>query len=369
MTGAVLDGNIAPVVALPDRTLVIRFGRIGDILVVTPVLRALRRASPTMRVDMLTTDEGRAVLAHNPNVTAVHVLRARRPHRLINPERRRLERHLSALLFDAVVLLEGAERYRDLAGRIGARRVYGYARRDAPAGPHEAERGSGHELDNAFAVLERMGVAPDGVHYDFPVPGPARARADRLLAGAAGRPVIGVHAGFHRRRFQRRTHAKAWPVERWADVVGRLARGGERCVVLTGSRREAGLNRAILRRLPPGLAVDLAGRTDLDTLAGLISRCAVFVAPDTGPAHLAAAVRTPLVALFGPKAPHIMGPLGDDARIIRLYPEPSPSTAKERAGHHPRMWAITAEDVVAAAERVCAVAMRTGRVATERMGP
>ncbi|MGH7504989.1 MAG: glycosyltransferase family 9 protein, partial [Longimicrobiales bacterium] len=138
-------------------------------------------------------------------------------------------------------------------------------------------------------------------------------------------------------------------------------------VVLTGSAAERELNRTIVERLGREAAdpfrrsplsgsspriIDLAGRTDLRTLAAVIERCTVFVASDTGPAHLAAAVGTPLVALFGPKPSHVMGPLGHDARIARLHPPPSTVPDTERGHHHARMWAIEVDHVMAAVERV-----------------
>ncbi|MCI0435229.1 MAG: glycosyltransferase family 9 protein, partial [Gemmatimonadetes bacterium] len=332
------------------------------------VLRALRRAHPGMRIDVLTSAEGRAVLSSNPHVHAVHVLRARRPPRELNPWRVALERRLAASAYDAVVLLEGAERYRDLAARSGAT-VWTWARDGRTPGPREAVRGSHHELFNFFAVLERMGIAPAGVHYDFPIGAPARARADALLElhGAGTGVRIGVHPGFHQRRTRlpTRVSAKAWPLGRWAAVIERLSRARERAIVLTGTRRERERNRAIAARAAAARTIDIAGETDLEVLAAVISRCDVFISPDTGPAHLAAAVDTPLVALFGPKAPHIMGPLGDERRIIRLYPDPSDASPQERQGHHPRMWAITVGDVVAPAERMLAVHTGPGAEAAE----
>ena len=347
--------------AVGERTLVVRFGRLGDMLVVTPALRAIRRAAPDARVDVLTSHDGRTVLARNPHVHALHVLRARRVPRAINIERLRLEARLRAIGFDSVFLLEGAHRYRDLVRRLRAPRVYTFALAGETADAFHAPRGDGHELHNFFAVLALAGIAPDGEQYDFSLPDPARARARTLLEAAGLRgpsigpspaptgTLVGVHAGFHRRRLRRRTHPKAWPLERWSRVIVQLAeRTGSR-FVLTGSQRERALNDRIIAGLPSGLAHNMAGETDIETLAAIIDQCDVFIAPDTGPAHLAAAVGTPVVALFGPKPPHIMGPRGDERIIARLYAEPSAADERERQGHHPRMWALQAEDVVDAA--------------------
>jgi heptosyltransferase I len=339
-----------------SRILVIRFGRIGDMLVATPALRAIRRAYPQVPVDVVTTGAGVVTLAGLDTVDDVLELRNRRVPPLLNPERRRLVGTLRARGYDVVFLLEGAERYRRLAADVGAPVVYTFARDDEPATPVRARRAPDrHEGRRFLDVLALAGIPAAGEQYDFHVDDPAREQAAALLARAGippGARIAGIHAGQYRKRSLRRgPHAKAWPTDRYAEVVRRLSGDGF-AVVLTGSAEERALNRDILSLLPPGAAADLAGRTDLRTLAAVIERCTVFLAPDTGPAHLAAAVGTPLVALFGPKAPHIMGPLGDDARIVRLYPEPSTASAEARRGYHPRMFAITVQDVMAALRRV-----------------
>lgn len=337
------------------RILVIRFGRIGDILVLTPALRAIAGAHPDAEIDVLTTAAGVATLAGNPHVRDVFELRARRLPRLLNRERARLVRQLRGRAYDAAFLFEGAQRYRTLADDIGAPTTWSFARDDEPETPTRVRRAPDrHEGLRFLDVLARAGIPAAGVHYDFHVDDAARERARTLLdeAGIArDARIAGIHAGHFQRGLRlRKPHAKTWPADRYAEIIRRLDALGY-TVVLTGGAGERVLNRRIAALA--GVAVtDLAGRTDLRTLAAVIQRCDVFLAPDTGPAHLAAAVRTPLVALFGPKPPHIMGPLGDDARIVRLHPEPSGEDDAARGGHHPRMWAITVEDVMRAIGRL-----------------
>jgi ADP-heptose:LPS heptosyltransferase len=337
------------------RVLVIRFGRVGDMLVVTPALRALRQRIPGGRIEVLTTAAGAATLATNPNADSTHVLRWRRVPAALNLERARLVRRLRRARFDTIFLFETGERYRKLANAIGVPRVCTFARADEDADAFHARRGDRHEAQHFADVLALAGVQTDGLHYDYPVGDAARARAGELLGAhgvARSETLVGVHAGHFVRRRRRLPHPKAWPAERYVEVIRALANRGVDRVVLTGSPMERELNARIAASLPDDLTVDLAGATDLESLAAVIERCAVFIAPDTGPAHLAAAVRTPLVALFGPKAPHFMGPRGDETRIRRLYPEPADASKKERRGHHPRMWAITVADVLEAVDQM-----------------
>lgn len=333
-------------------------------LVVTPVLRALRRHHPTASIDVLTSTESRAVLSRNPHVERVFTLRSRRIPRAINVEQALLLTALRARAYDTVFLLEGAERYQRLASAMGARRVLTFASGGRPPDATHASRGAGHELDNFFAVLALDGVLSDGDHYEFPLREEARVRARALLATDDSDVAwVGVHTGFHRRRWHLGTHAKAWPTERWRDVIRQLAREPGHRVVLTGSIRERAFNQRLLAELPAGTAFDVAGATDLETLGALIAECAVFISSDTGPAHLAAAVGTPLVALFGPKAPHVMGPRGDERRMRLLWKDAL--DARGNGDHHPRMSAIGVTDVLEAADAM----LRTSDRAAARLSP
>jgi len=346
------------------RVLVVRYGRIGDMLVVTPALRAIKRAHPDARIDVLTSRDGLAVLAENPCVDAVHRLEWRRVPRLLNPPRAAVLRRLRAKGFDTIFLFEGGEHHRALVRDLHVPRVFTFVRPGQEADAFHARRQRHHELFNFFAVLALASVQPDGENYDFTVGEPARLEAARLLAGAGLDPlskIAGLHAGhFRRKRITRQPHPKTWPIERWIETAKGLLDTGHSAVLLTGSRSERTLNQRIARALPPGRAVDLAGQTNLRTLAAVIERCRIFIAPDTGPAHLAAAVNTPLVALFGPKPPDIMGPRGDEARIARLFPLPSTASDKQQRRHHPRLWATTPSDVLAAVNRVLDAPASTG---------
>jgi ADP-heptose:LPS heptosyltransferase len=137
-----------------------------------------------------------------------------------------------------------------------------------------------------------------------------------LLAAAAGppanRPLVGLHIGAGRA-------VKEWPPERMAEVGAWAVRERGAALVLTGSAADRAAADQVRRALPPSATVvDTVGGADLVALAAVISRLSLLITPDTGPMHLAAAVGTPLVALFGPSSPDRWGPLTQDARIVRV---------------------------------------------------
>jgi ADP-heptose:LPS heptosyltransferase len=123
-----------------------------------------------------------------------------------------------------------------------------------------------------------------------------RAEARRLLAeaGALARPLIGIHASGGR-------PIKQWPIERWAAVGARLQEDFGASVVLTGSEADRPLSERLRRALRH--AVDLAGRLSMRQTMAVIAELDLFLSPDTGPMHLACAVGTPSVSVFGPSDP------------------------------------------------------------------
>ena len=188
-----------------------------------------------------------------------------------------------------------------------------------------------HEVPRWCRLLQASGIPADPSALDLPAPsGPPP-------PGTEGATVI--HPGAA-------SGARRWPVERWVEVARhQVARG--RSVVLTGSAGEQALADEVAERagLDPDHAV-LAGRTDLLGLAGTIAAAGLVLCGDTGVAHLATALGTPSVVLFGPMPPSQWGPPPDRPQHVALW-----------AGHHgdphadqphPGLLQITVDDVLAA---------------------
>jgi ADP-heptose:LPS heptosyltransferase len=153
----------------------------------------------------------------------------------------------------------------------------------------------------------RPGPAPSA---RLVVPPDAKSRANTLL-GQARRPLIGVHASGGR-------ESKQWHLDRFADVARELARQRGGTIVLTGAKSDRPLVDAVAARLGGISKIDVCGTLDLVDLAAVLSRLDVLVTGDTGPMHLAAAVSTPVVALFGPADPRRYGPSASLQRILRV---------------------------------------------------
>ncbi|MGE5198612.1 MAG: glycosyltransferase family 9 protein, partial [Rhodospirillaceae bacterium] len=148
------------------------------------------------------------------------------------------------------------------------------------------------------------------------IPEAARAEADALIGGVPGmtpgRLLVGLHVGAGRA-------VKEWPASRLADVGAWAALERGAAIILTGSSDDRAAADEVRRALPGDAAIaDTVGRAGLLALAAILSRLSLFVTPDTGPMHLAAAVGAPVVALFGPSSAERWGPLSPKARIVRV---------------------------------------------------
>jgi ADP-heptose:LPS heptosyltransferase len=178
-------------------------------------------------------------------------------------------------------------------------RLIAFAHRDVPAtdgGPKWDP--DEHEVARWCRLLRSAGIecTPDDLELEVP---PSWYRAGTLASAIdAGTTVVHPGAGFGARR---------WPVDRFA-AVARAERARGRAVVVTGSRSERALGQRLVEAAGLPRASLLAGRTDVAALTAIVARAGRVVCGDTGVAHVATAVQTPSVVLFGPTSPATWGP-------------------------------------------------------------
>jgi ADP-heptose:LPS heptosyltransferase len=146
-----------------------------------------------------------------------------------------------------------------------------------------------------------IGAAPAGLPTEFPLTAAERVSAAALIGPPDGRLVVDLHVGSS-------DPSRRWPAASFARLGDRLAAERQVRIVLTGSDQERSLTAAV-RRAMKSPAIDLAGRTDLGEFAAIISALDLVVTNDTSASHVAAAMRTPSVVLFGPSRPDRWAPL------------------------------------------------------------
>jgi len=306
------------------RILFITSNRIGDAVLSTGLLGHLVDAHP----------DARFTVACGP--VAAPLLRAvPRLDRLIPLVKRPFARHWLALWlacagtrWDLVVDLRNS-----VASRLLASRRLAVLRRLPNA----------HKVEEIAAVL---GVAPPPAPRLW-IDAEAQAQADRLLPAGVPLLAIGPTANWP---------GKEWPVGRFADLARRLTGPDgplpEARVAVLAAGPEADRARPLLTALGPG-AIDLVGRTDPLAAAACLKRAALYVGNDSGLMHIAAAVGTPTVGLFGPGWPETYGPWGPRARAVVSAEPRERLFGRWKAGEAGLMDGIALESVEAAARALC----------------
>ena len=193
-----------------------------------------------------------------------------------------------------------------------------------------------HVAVNTARLVERAFDAPTRAATDMPhptlkVPDDARRQAAALLGPAkASGTLVGLQPGAGR-------SIKEWDPIRLAEVGRQLAREADVTLVLLGSVGDQTLLGAVARALPPDVrVVQVPPAVDLVVLAAILERLALFITGDTGPMHMAAAVGTPVVAIFGPSLPSRYAPLVEPSRIVRVDLPCSPCNRLR----HPPAWCV-----------------------------
>ncbi len=302
----------------PRNILLIRPDHLGDVLLLTPALHALREALPTARLTLLLGPWGAQAVQGNPEVEAVELCEfpgfERKPKRNSMDPYRRLFEAAAGLKgrFDTAVVLRydhwwGAW----LAAAAAIPRRIGYdwpETRPFLTEPVTYAPGRHEALQNA-RLLDAL--AP-GVEADL---GPSRYVVQPEDAAWAREQLgqgrwLAIHAGSG-------AAVKQYPVESWAEVARALHETQGVSILLTGGPAERELAGAIAARIPFP-ALDLSGRTTFGQLAAVYSQCTAVLGSDSGPLHLAVASGAKTVTLYGPVPAEKFGPWGNPTRNVVL---------------------------------------------------
>lgn len=338
------------------RTLVLAPNWLGDAVMALPAVAALRRQHP----------DDRLVAAARPavaplfgmvegidEVVRVPAGRAWRPSDL-----RAEAAAIAAARADLAILLTNSFRTAWVVRRAGVPERWGVkadlrGRLLTRAVPRPQRHGA-HHADYYRDLLAALGIeaVPGSPRVDPPGGAVEAARALLSSAGAPpGVPLVGMAPG------AAYGTAKQWPPRRFAELAAALRERHGAATVLVGSRGDQDAGDEVARSLPPGDAgavINLIGKTDLPTLAGLMCQCRAFVSNDSGAMHLAAAVGLPVAALFGSTDERATAPLspsvpGVPAHAILTAPAwCRPCLLRECPIDHRCMTRIEAERVAAA---------------------
>jgi heptosyltransferase-3 len=303
----------------PQRILCIKLKHIGDVLLMTPAIRALRRAWPGSGIAALVPRGTEEVLAGNPDLAVVFAFEREAGA----PGSWGIIRALRRFGPDLVLEMGQGDREAVLGWLSGARRRVGYA----PGGSGRWRRalltqavpwnGVQHVVETNLDLVRACGIPAEACRPVLVVRAEMRERMSARLASAGlppGAPLVVIHP-------VSRWLFKAWPEASCAEVIIRLTRDAGVAVALTSgpSSTEMEMAHRILARAAVRAGapvIDLVGRTTLGELAAVLERAAVFLGVDSAPMHMATALGIPVVALFGPSGEMSWGPWGEGHVIV-----------------------------------------------------
>jgi heptosyltransferase-2 len=325
--------------------LLVRFSSIGDVLLTTPLIRALRTRHPDARVVFVTKQAMAPLVADNPHLSDVVALEPGEPVRA-------LARRLAALHPTRGLDLHGS--LRSTALRLLVRCPWrGYDKRKVARGVLVSTKIDlyGRPVpvpERYFEAARDLDVRPDGGPPEFHLAEAARRHAAGWLRerGLEGRPLAVLAPGAAH-------FTKRWPAPHWAALTRRLADRGYAMVAVGGPE-----DRAAAEALSP-LAANAAGDCTLQQTGALLAHARVAITGDTGVMHMATGVGTPVVALFGPTVEQFgFFPYAARATVLerRLDCRPCSPMGGPRCpmGHHRCLIDIEPGEVDAAVARLVA---------------
>jgi heptosyltransferase-3 len=291
--------------------LIIKLRYIGDVLLATPTLRAIKAAWSDVRVTMIVNRGTEDVLSGNPDVDEILVLdkgSLETQGRLIAGLRRRR--------FDTVIDLTDGDRSAFLSWVSGAPVRIGFNDEHRWRGKWythvvQSAPGAQHRIDRDLEALKSLGIQASSKELQLRLTPEEANSADELL------DQLGVQRSQSMVILQpgARYWFKAWPPERFAELGDRLMAQHGCQVLIGGSDQDIDIAQEI-QRMAKRSPIIMAGRTTIKQFAAIAKKSALFVGSDSGAMHIAAAVGTPVVAMFGPSNPREWGPRGGPVEVL-----------------------------------------------------
>jgi predicted lipopolysaccharide heptosyltransferase III len=329
--------------------LLIQLKRIGDLVLTTPAIAAVREKFPRAKLSLVVSAGTRELLPAIPGLDRTFVVRGKLSARTWL--------HTARTKYDYCLDFTRNDRSAFITFLSGARKriTADYPRRRGQLQSKsyntlvDLDVGVMHTVDYHLGLLEPLGIRDASRKLQLEIPANALQEAAKLIADD---DYVVIHPGSARAE-------KFWEADRWATVIERAAKRGLRCVV-TGGR--ASLEQEHITKLQKQTRtpfLDLSRKIDLLSLAAVIKRARLVITIDSAPVHLAAATQTPQIALFGPTNPLNWHPRFVPAIVLQAG-ETQPLTTFSFNQQPAPMNLISTQQVIDAMEALLA----TPRVAT-----
>ncbi len=302
------------------RILVVKPCCFGDVMMATPALRALHHTFSSASIHVLTTQWCAEALRNNPNINGVY----RYPSAISVVQFLRLVQRIKSQHYDLGISLDRSPIVNILlmlsgiperAGIDSSGRGIGLTRRVAPV-PNQ------HETELYLAVTASVGSIAQGSQPEYCTTEEARRTAKRLVEGLVD-PIVVIHPGGAVNPGSTLL-TKRWPAVMYGELASELVQRDGASIVVVGAESDADAVQGAID-FTDAQVTDLSQQLTVPELAAICERAALYIGNDSGMSHLASAVNTPTVTIFGPTSPDMYRPLGPNATACNPARQPSNS--------------------------------------------
>lgn len=336
------------------KILITRTDRLGDVVLSTPVIRFMREKYPNAHIAFMVKPENRDVVSGNPHLDEVIIYDKRGIHEsFLSTVKFALE--LRKRKFDMAIALHPTNRAHiifflaKIPVRIGYNRKM--ARLLTKRIEHTKQEGVKHEVDYNFDFLKKAGFNVERAHrkpYILTTSNEKRLIDATLEGQGIGKDIIAIHVGAS-------CPSKRWPIERFARAADILKEKHKLDIAFVGSDETVEYSALAISKMKQK-AFDLTGLFLVGELAEFLSRCKLLISNDSGPVHVAVAMLTPVVDIFGRGDPGLSykrwGPLGDHDIVLHKDVGCEVCQAHNCRLNFACIKRITVEEVVSAAEKI-----------------
>ena len=284
-------------VASYKRILIVRLDRIGDVLLSTPAIKAVREAFPDSHIAVMVRPYAKDIIEGNPYINEVIVYDKEGPERSLAGNFRFIMK-LRKMKFDLALALHPTNRTHLIIALAGISRRVGY---DKKLGwlltkkiPHTKQFGLKHEIDYALDIVRQVGVQTCDRALFIALDDESEKRISNIFKSVGindGDLVVTLNPSAS-------CLSKRWPAERFAGVADILSKRYKAKVVIISAIKDQAVSGMVISFLKEP-CLDLTGKTSVKDLASVLKRSSLLISNDSGPVHIACAVKTPVIAIFG----------------------------------------------------------------------
>ena len=297
----------------PERILIVRTDRLGDIILSTPVIKSLREAFPTAHIAFMCRPYTRDIVEGNPYLDEVIICDKYGKHKSFWGVIK-LASYLRKKKFDWAIVLHPTNRVHlvtFLAGisyRVGWDQKLGFLLTKKI--PHTKQEGKKHELEYTLDVLRELQIPIVDKHTYFPINDKADKRIGQLLKAQevdGDDRLIIIHPCAS-------CPSKRWPQAKFSQLIRLLREKFDLKVVVIAAANEVEFGKSVVQEND---VIDLRGKLTISEVGSLLKRAALFISNDSGPVHIAASLDIPVISIFGRKDPGLSPlrwrPLGENS--------------------------------------------------------